>query len=70
MFNPFDETIMSGVLENIETSLENYPRDMTIVYINPLEKHVLLDWGYKEIFHYQKMHYLEGSVFVKLKEGQ
>lgn len=67
MFNPFDETIMSGVMENIETSLESNPRVMTIVYINPLEKHVLLDWGYGEIFHSQKMKYLEGSVFVKLK---
>ena len=65
-FNPFDETIMSGVMENIETSLEINPRVMTIVYINPLEKHVLLDWGYEEIFHSKKMHYLEGSVFVKL----
>jgi 16S rRNA G966 N2-methylase RsmD len=65
MFNPFDETIMSGVMENIETSLENNPRVMTIIYINPLEKHVLLDWGYEEVFHSKKMHYLEGSVFVK-----
>ena len=68
MFNPFDETIMSGVMENIETSLNINPRDMTIIYINPLEKHVLLDWDYEEIFHFKKMHYLEGSVFVKLKE--
>lgn len=65
MFNPFDETIMSGVLENIEVSLENNPRKMTIIYINPLEKHVLLEWGYEEIFHSKKMQYLEGSVFVK-----
>ena len=65
-FNPFDETIMSGVMENIETSFETNPRVMTIVYINPLEKHVLQDWGYEEIFHLKKMHYLEGSVFVKL----
>jgi len=65
-FNPFDETIMNVVMENIETSLETNPRDMTIVYINPLEKHVLLDWGFEEIFHSKKMHYLEGSVFVKL----
>jgi len=65
-FNPFDETIMSGVMENIEISLETNPRVMTIVYINPLEKHVLQDWGYEEIFHSKKMHYLEGSVFVKL----
>ncbi len=67
MFNPFDETIMNGVMENIETSLDNNPRDMTIVYINPMEKHVLLEWGYEEIFHYQKKHYLEGSVFFKMK---
>jgi 16S rRNA G966 N2-methylase RsmD len=65
MFNPFDETIMSAVMENIETSLENNPRKMTIIYINPMEKHVLLEWDYKEIFHSKKMHYLEGSIFVK-----
>ena len=65
MFNPFDETIMSGVMENIETSLENNPRVMTIIYINPLEKHILIEWGYEEIYHSKKMHYLEGSVFVK-----
>jgi 16S rRNA G966 N2-methylase RsmD len=65
MFNPFDETIMSGVMENIETSLENNPRVMTIIYINPMEKHVLKDWGYEEVFHSKKMHYLEGSVYVK-----
>lgn len=65
MFNPFDDTIMSGVMENIETSLENNPRVMTIIYINPLEKHILQEWGYEEIFHSKRMHYLEGSVFVK-----
>jgi SAM-dependent methyltransferase len=65
MFNPFDETIMNGVMENIETSIQNNPRVMTIIYINPLEKHVLLDWGYEEVFYSKKMHYLEGSIFVK-----
>ena len=65
MFNPFDETIMNAVMENIETSLNLNPRAITIVYINPMEKHVLLEWGYEEIFHSKKMKYLEGSVFVK-----
>ena len=65
MFNPFDDTIMNGVMENIETSLENNPRVMTIIYINPMEKHVLQEWGYEEVYHSKKMHYLEGSVFVK-----
>ncbi len=65
MFNPFDETIMEAVMENIETSLDLNPRVITIIYINPMEKHVLLDWGYEEIFHSKKMKYLEGSIFVK-----
>lgn len=63
MFNPFDDTIMSGVMENIETSLENNPRVMTIIYINPLEKHILQEWGYEEIFHSKRMHYLR-EVFL------
>ena len=65
MFNPFDEMIMNAVMENIETSLDSNLRVMTIIYINPMEKHVLLEWGYDEIFHSKKMKYLEGSVFVK-----
>ena len=65
MFNPFDETIMSGVLENIEMSLEKNSRKITVVYINPLEKHLFLENGYKEIYHFKKLHYLEGSIFEK-----
>lgn len=65
LFNPFDDTIMSGVLENIEVSLENNPRKMTIIYVNPLQKHLFLEGGYKEIDHVQRLHYLEASVFEK-----
>ncbi len=65
MFNPFDETIMNGVLGNIDISLENKPRKITIIYVNPLEKDLLLEYDYKEIFHLQKLKYLEVSVFTK-----
>ena len=65
MFNPFDEIIMSAVMENIETSLENNPRKMTIIYINPLQKEVLHEWDYKQIYHSKKKVYLEGSIFEK-----
>lgn len=65
LFNPFDETIMSGVLGNIELSLEKNPRKITVIYINPLQKHLFLEYGFTEIYHYQKLHYLEGSVFEK-----
>jgi SAM-dependent methyltransferase len=65
MFNPFDEVIMSAVMENIETSIENNPRKITIIYINPLQKEVLTDWGYEQVYHSKKLEYLEGAVFVK-----
>ena len=65
MFNPFDETIMSGVLENIKTSLQKNPRKITVIYINPLQKHLFLEFGFKEKYHYQKLHYLEGSILER-----
>ncbi len=65
MFNPFDEVIMSGVLENIEISLEKNPREITVIYISPMQKQLFYEYGYKEMFHFQKMKYLEGSIFVK-----
>lgn len=65
MFNPFDDIIMSGVMENIEISLTARPRKMTVIYVNPIQKHLFIANGYRETYHYQKMHYLEGSVFEK-----
>ena len=66
MFNPFDEVIMSGVIENIEMSLEQHPRPITIIYANPLQKHLFLEAGYRQIFHTQKMKYLEAVVLKKI----
>ena len=65
MFNPFDDVIMSGVMENIETSLGTNPRKITVIYINPLQKHLFLEQGYKEVYHFREKHYLEGSIFEK-----
>ena len=65
LFNPFDEVIMSGVVSNIRESLEKYPRKMTIIYLNPLHKHLFTAEGYTEIFHTKKMKYLEASILIK-----
>ncbi len=65
MFNPFDEVIMSGVIENIEMSLEKHPRPITIIYANPMQKHLFLEAGYKEVYHTKKMKYLEAVVIKK-----
>ena len=65
LFNPFDEVIMSGVIENIEMSLERSPRKITIIYANPLQKHLFLEQEYKQVFHQKKLTYLEAVILIK-----
>lgn len=66
MFNPFDEIIMDGVAENILESFEMNPRTITLIYSNPVHKEKLLEVGFKQIYHTQKMNYLE-AVILELK---
>ncbi len=64
LFNPFDETIMSGVVENILESLQIYPRPMHIIYVNPLHKEYFINAGFTETWYTKKMKYLEASIFI------
>ena len=65
MFNPFDDVIMSGVVDNIEQSLANFPREITIIYFNPTQQHLFLEQDYKLVHHQQWRTYLEASVLQK-----
>jgi 16S rRNA G966 N2-methylase RsmD len=65
LFNPFDETIMRGVIENIWQSQESNPREIFVVYLNPMFKSLFTGDGYDEIFHTKKIKYLEASVLKK-----
>jgi len=64
-FNPFDETIMSGVVKNILQSLQNHPRKMNIIYINPLHKEYFIQAGFTEAWYTKKMKYLEAAILEK-----
>lgn len=64
-FNPFDEVIMLLVVKKILTSLKENPRKIYIVYINPLQKDMLLSAGFREEFYLKKMEYLEVSILSK-----
>lgn len=61
-FNPFDEIIMSGVVNNILKGLQNNPRKISIIYVNPLHKDLFLKAGYNETWYSKKMKYLEVSI--------
>lgn len=62
LFNPFDEIIMSGVVNNIISSLQHSPRQLYIIYSNPLHKELFTAAGFKELYHIKKMKYLESLV--------
>jgi len=64
-FNPFDEVIMSGVVENILRSLEKNPRTIRVIYINPMQKELFIEAGFTEIFHYQKLKWLQACILEK-----
>ena len=61
-FNPFDEIIMSAVVNNIFESLQSNPRKISIIYINPLHKEYFLKAGFTETWYNKKMKYLEVSI--------
>jgi SAM-dependent methyltransferase len=65
-FNPFDEFIMSAVVNNICTSLQNNPRNINIIYVNPLHKEFFLKAGFKETWYSKKMKYLEVVILENL----
>jgi len=62
LFNPFDEIIMSGVAENIAISLAKNPRPINIIYINPVHRVYFDNAGFKEVWHFKTMHYLEAVI--------
>lgn len=53
-FNPFDETVLARVMDNITGSLAAAPRDVWLIYHNPLWKHVIERGAvFKEVLAYQ-----------------
>jgi SAM-dependent methyltransferase len=65
LFNPFDETIMKKVLQHIKESLEKNPRQLNIIYSNPLYKNLFTSNGFSETYHSKKLTYFEISILSK-----
>lgn len=65
LFNPFDEVIMSGVVENILISQEKNPRTIWVIYINPLYENLFLDNGFVKTRSHKKLKWLQAAIFKK-----
>jgi len=65
IFNPFDEVIMSSVVENILMSQEKNPRTVWVIYINPLYENLFLNSGFVKTLSHKKLNWLQGAIFEK-----
>jgi SAM-dependent methyltransferase len=64
-FNPFDEVVMLAVVKNILRSLKEDPREAYVIYINPVHKEIFLSAGFEQVFHYEKLKYIQATIFMK-----
>ncbi len=63
LFNPFDIVVMGAVVYNIMESAKEFPRDIYVIYANPIYASLFLEEGFEEIFHTKEMKYLEAAIF-------
>ena len=68
-FNPFDEVVMLAVAKNILQSLKENPREVYVVYLNPVHKEIFLSAGFEQIYHFEKLKYIQASVFMKVVQS-
>lgn len=68
-FNPFKEELMDEVLQRIMMSYRKNPRDLYVMYLNPVYKHVFFGQKFEQLYHVQKLTYLEGSLLLRRKDS-
>jgi SAM-dependent methyltransferase len=62
IFNPFTEEVLSAVLENIEKSLADHPRDIYIFYSAPFNKHIFANSSFFQEIESGEWHVLYKNV--------
>jgi SAM-dependent methyltransferase len=68
-FNPFDEVVMLSVVKNILQSLKENRREVYVVYLNPVHKEIFMSAGFEQIYHFEKLKYIQASVFMKVVQS-
>ncbi len=62
-FNPFGETIMQQVLQNITKSIKENPREIICLYLNPKFKKVFEANGFDVLFEEKNKRYTEAIAY-------
>jgi len=64
-FNPFDEVVILAVVKNILLSLKRNPREIYVIYVNPVHEEIFLSAGFEQVYYYQKLQYIRASILKK-----
>jgi SAM-dependent methyltransferase len=65
LFNPFDEVLMKKIIQKINTSLQQYPRDLYVLYCSPRHEELFFADGYDVLYRIKKYNFLEGTILSK-----
>lgn len=60
LYNPFDSVVLVRVLQNISDSLQKAPREIWLIYNNPVLHEIVQNSG---LFHHYKQYEIEGELF-------
>lgn len=62
-FNPFGGLVMQQVINNIQQSVQKYPRPLYVVYVNPVFSHLFLNNNFSVFYELRSKNYLEAIIF-------
>lgn len=65
LFNPFNEILMKKIIQKINSSLQQYPRELYVLYCSPRHEELFFAVGYDVLYRIKKFNFLEGVVLSK-----
>ena len=67
LFNPFDEVLMKKIIQKINISLQQHPRELYVLYCSPRHEELFFADGYDVLYRIKKYNFLEGTILSKNK---
>ena len=67
LFNPFDEVLIKKIIRKINISLQQYPRELYVLYCSPRHEELFFADGYDVLYRVKKYNFLEGTILSKIK---
>jgi SAM-dependent methyltransferase len=62
LYNPFNETVLESVVDNIMASIRLQPRVVYVIYLNPLFREKFMTAGFQPLRTFKRFGYLEAAI--------